>query len=280
MKNFNKSLVLFVGMLASIAAGGLYAECAPSIAKDYPGAVPPNYYGNSQTDSFKCAIGGANDLSLSQLHDRNELIPVKLSNRYYIMFGGNAASEAIQQVKNESKYDTVLQGATISSTQAKTASNNIELGVGYSWSDFAIDLEWLASKSITYSGYFQQISPTIPYTSNTKGDALILDVYWFFNDQYNFKMYGLLCGGVSSNKTTATLGTSGSPTITKRISPSYGLGFGARFNIISKLFADMAARYIILGRVTINASNGTGNDMILKAYRTWLGVSARLIWMI
>lgn len=270
---------ILVGIIACMAASTGFAKCEPTIEKNYPGAVPPNYYGNSQTDSFRCATTGGTELTSLQQSERNELIPEKLSNRYYIIFGGNAASEAVTRVKNESIYDPVLSVGTISSTTEKTASNNIELGFGYTWSDFAIDVEWLASKSVSYNASIMQITPVLPFSTTLKGDALLMNIYWFFNDQYNFKMYGVFDIGISSNKTTATL-NGGPVTVTKRISPSLGIGVGARFNIISKLSADMAARFIILGKAKYAAADGIGHSMILSAYRTWTGVSARLIWLI
>jgi opacity protein-like surface antigen len=276
--HISKLWQLFVVILACIFANPVFARCDPTIAKDYPGAVPPNYYGNSQTDSFRCAVSGSTDLTSMQASERAELIPEKLSNRYYLMLGGNAASEGIERIKNNSIYDATLNGASVSSTSIKTASNNIEFGFGYEWKEFALDLEWIGVKSMTYNGTLLDITPILPYSTSLKGDAWMFNLSWFFSDQYNFKMYGLMCLGLSKNKTTATL-NGGSPTVTNKWSPAYGIGFGARFNVISRLFADMVARYMILGRVKYAASNG-GNYMILKGYRTWLGVSARLIWMI
>jgi hypothetical protein len=253
--------------------------CPPTIARDYPGAVPSNYYGNSQTDSFRCAIAGSTSLSELEENERANLIPEKFSNRFYVMLGGNAASEGIVRVKNDSIYDPVTNAGVLSSTQIKTASNNVEFGFGYQWTEFAFDLEWIGVKSMTYNGTIEQITPLLPYSTSLSGDTWMTNTTWFFNNQYNFLMYAVFCVGVSYNKTTATL-NSGSPTVTKKWSPAGGLGVGARFNVISKLFADMTARALVLGRIKYSASDGQGHWMILKGYRTWLGVSARLIWMI
>jgi opacity protein-like surface antigen len=274
------SSILSVCILTCVMASEvLHADCDPSVAKNFPTTTAPNFYGNGQTDSFRCAINGSTDLSSLEQRDRNDLLPVKLSNRFYIMLGGNAASEGITSVKNDSIYDPSISEATLTSTETKTASNNIELAFGYSWTDFAIDLEWLAVKSVSYNASLTGVTPNHPYSTSVKGDATLFNLYWIFDDRYNFKLYAQMCLGMSSNKSTTTL-DSGTATVTSRLSPAYGIGVGVRFNVVSKLFADMAGRYILLGKVKYQAANGTGNFMILKATRTWLGISARLIWMI
>lgn len=280
MKNtFLRSSIFIVGILACINTTSAFAKCDPTIEKNYPGAVPPNYYGNSQTDSFRCATTGSNELTSLQASERDDLIPEKLSNRFYIMLGGNAAAEGVTRVSNKSIYDTYIASATLSSTQTNTASNNVEFGFGYEWKGFAFDFEWIGLKSVTYNGYLLGITPSLPFNTTLKGDAWLFNTTWFFYDQYNFKMYGVFTAGVTNNKTTTTLNF-GTPYVTNRWSPSLGLGVGARFNIISRLFADMVARYMVLGRVNYTAIDAAGDYMILKGYRTWFGVSARLIWMI
>lgn len=270
--------LLFVGIMTILLATNSYAKCDPSIAPNYPTDTPPNFYGNGQTDSFRCAITGSTDVSTLEQMRRDDLIPTKLSDRWYVMLGGNAASEGVTSVKNDSIYDPVLSGGTVSSGEATTASNNIELAFGYAWSEFAVDLEWLAIKSIAYNGSILNTGVTANYSTTLKGDSTLLNIYWLFSDQYNFKMYATMCLGLTSNKTTASLNNSASSTVNKW-SPSYGIGVGARFNIISKLFADMAVRYIFLGKAKYEAASGA-RYLILRASRTWAGVSARLLWMI
>ncbi len=269
---------MFVGTLALLLATSVYAKCKPTVADNFPTDTPPNFYGNGQTDSFRCAVTGSTEESTLQQMQRDDLIPVKLSDRWYIMLGVNAASEGIISVKNDSIYDVVLNTGTVSPTDAKTASNNVEIAFGYAWSEFAVDVEWLASKSVSYNGNLVGTGVVANYSTIVKGDATLFNLYWLFNDQYNFKMYANATLGISQNKSTATL-NNGSPWVTKKYSPAYGIGVGARFNLISKLFADMTVRGIILGKVKYQAATG-GRYMILRATRTWIGVSARLLWMI
>lgn len=275
--NSNKFIV-GVGITACLLSTQLFAKCEPSVAKDFPGEVPANYYGNSQTDSFRCAITGSTDLTMSEIYDQNDLIPQKLSDRFYVRIGANAAAEGIARVSNESIYDTVADAGVLSTSGVKTASNNAQIAFGYAWKDWAVDIEWLSSKSITFNGSLQQISPIIPFSSNTSGDALLLNLYWIFINRYNFNLYGLFDIGVSNNRSSTYI-FNDTPTIVKKYSPAYGIGIGGRFNIVSRLFADMNLRYIILGRATLTAS-GNGRYIILKASRTWAGMSASLMWMI
>lgn len=273
--------IVYLCLLVSLLPGQVIAKCDPSIAQHYPTNTPVNNYGNGQTDSFRCAATGSTDLTSLQQSERSDLIPESLYNRWYIMLGVNAGSTGVVNVSNKSIYDTQIENGVLNTTETHDASNNVEIAFGYAWKDFALDVEWLAVESLNYTGQITQISPlaNIAYNTTLKGDALLMNLYWIFKDLYNFKFYGTMAAGVTSNKTTSTMG-GGSATVVKKISPSLGLGFGARFNLVSSLYADMAARYIVLGRVKYSASNGTGNSMILKGYRTWAGVSARLLWMI
>lgn len=279
MRYILKINLLFTCLLVCLISKAHAGACDPTIANNYPGNEPANFYGNGQTDSFRCAITGSTDLTSLQQSERADLIPQSLNNRFYVLLGANASTESITSVKNESIYDPYIQAAVLTTDQTKTASNNVELAFGYTWKDVAIDLQWLAVKSIAYSGYLTQINPSLYYNSTVKGDATLINVYWIFQDLYNFKFYGLVCGGISSNKSTTTLNY-GTSNVIKKMSPAYGLGFGARFNLVSNIYADMAARYIILGRAKFAAVDSAGDYMILKGYRTWLGVSARILWLI
>ncbi len=270
---------LLLTTLFCLASNQALARCEPSVAKNYPGYIPPDYYGNGQTDSFRCAINGSTDLSSLQQSERDELIPEKLSNRFFIRLGANASSEGITKIKNKSYYDALAIQGSVNNKSTKTASNNIEMAFGYTWSDFAIDLEWLSVKSMTYNGALVNITPVISYFTTVKGDALLGNLSWNFKDMYNFKFYGLMSLGISSNQTYSRLST-GSANVIKKKTPAFGLGLGARFNLVSKLYADMAVRGLFLGSAKFEAANGAGRYIILEATRTWIGVSARLMWLI
>jgi opacity protein-like surface antigen len=269
-------------ILICLISNQICAVASSSVPKDYPTKIPPNFYGNSQTDSFRNAMNGSTDLTSAEQSERAALIPEKLNDRFFVRIGGNASSEGISSVTNESIFDDLSLAGTPSSTSVKTASNNIQLAFGYTWTDFSLDLEWLSVKSITYNGSLLGISPVVPYSTNVKGDALIFNLAWIFQDLYNFKFYGVGCLGLSLNQSTTSI-FNATPTVVKKKSPAYGLGMGIRFNLISKLYADMSARYLILGRAKFPASasvNNVGRSITLRASRTWLGISANLMWLI
>ena len=280
----NKTLLVNNYAIATICAAvclspnKLHATCDATLAKHPPSNTPDNYYGNSQTDSFRCAINGGSDLSSAQLNERASLIPQSVNNRFYIRLGLNASSEGSVGVKNKSTATAISTGI-VNENQATTASNNAELALGYTWSDFAIDLEWLALKSVAYNSYLRGITPNIYYYTNVKGDALLANVYWNFKNLYNFNFYGVGLIGTTSNKCTTYLSGGSTNTINKKYSVSYGAGVGARFNIISNVYADMAARYIALGETKFEAASGT-TTVTLKGARRWLGMSVRLLWLL
>lgn len=281
-----KQLSIYTLLVVCLLSNNVFADCDSTANSHYPGIVPPNYYGGSQTDSFNCAINGNNQLTMEQINERADLIPPSLNNKFYVMLGGNAAAEGITGVANStSDTSSVIvndfsngQVGTLSATQNKVASNNFELAIGYTWKDFAIDMEWLAVKSVPFTASIIGITNPFSFTSNIKGDSLLFNGYWFFNDMYNAKLYGVFSAGYSHNESTTQIGT-GAATILNRYYGAFGLGFGARFNIVSSLYADIVGRYIYLGAVRMQATNGN-SYIYLKASRTWLGASFRLLWLI
>jgi len=277
---------IYTSIFVCLLSSNVFADCDSTANTHYPGVVPPNYYGGSQTDSFSCAINGSKNLTMEQINERADLIPPSLNNRFYVMLGGNAAAEGIVSAKNSSSdtNGTVVndfatgQAGTLSSTQNKVASNNFELAVGYTWKEFALDLEWLAVKSIPFNSSIIGITSPFSFTSNIKGDALLFNGYWFFNDMYNAKLYGVFSLGYSHNQSTTQIG-SGPVNVLNRYYGAGGLGIGARFNVVSSLYADIVGRYIYLGPVRMEATN-VNSYIYIKATRTWLGASFRLLWLI
>lgn len=280
MINFNRIITVFA--LLCLFSNNVMADCDSTAGTHFPGVVPPNYEGNSATDSFNCAIHGTKQLTLEQVNERNSLIPISLSNRFYIMLGGNIAAEGITNAKNETthvpynNYST-LQVGTLSNKKIKVASNNFEIGFGYVWKDFAFDIEWLALKSVTFTSAENNVTPTFTFTSKLTGDTLLTNTYWFFNDMYNIKIYAVFSVGIIHNQSLTQIG-SGPITRMNRYFPDGGLGIGARFNLVSKLFADVAGRFLVLGAVRMSANNGV-ESVYVDAYRTWLGASVRLLWL-
>jgi len=282
----NKILLLkqtvYAGTLAIVCLhpNKLLASCNPTIAKNPPTVTGSNYPGNSQTDSFRCAINGGKDLTMAQLRERSALIPEKVSDRFYLRFGLNASSEGIVGVKNLST-STATSAGTVETKQFNVSSNNIELALGYTWTDFAIDLEWLALKSINYDSTLTGITPNVSFTTITKGDALLGNFYWNFKNLYNFNFYAVALIGTTGNKTTTTITNGTANIVNKKYAISFGGGIGAKFNIISSVYADMSARYINLGKTKFEASNAANtSSILLKGTRRWIGMSVRLLWLL
>lgn len=275
-----------VGLFSNIAGAACdpapsgQSTCDSTNDLHYPSKLPPNHYGNSQTDSFNCAINGSRQLTMDQVSERNEMIPRSLNNRFYVRLGGNAAAEGILNAKNvaEANNTTTLAVGTLTNEQVKTASNNFEIAFGYTWKDFALDLEWLAVNSIDFNSSMINIAPSFSFSSTLKGDVLLTNWNWTFKDMYNAKLYGIFSLGMSHNKTITSI-ESGASTPMNRYYPAGGIGIGARFNIVSNLFADVAGRALYLGKVRISATNGS-NFVDIDGVRTWLGASFRLMWLI
>ncbi len=255
------------------------ADCDSTAGLHFPTVTGPNYTGTAHTDSFDCAVSGTKQLSMEEMRARQDLIPPNLNNRFYIRLGGNAAAEGLTSLRTGTPDKSTSPAVgTVSVTNSKTASNNFELAFGYTWNEFAIDLEWLALKSVQVTANINGVTPTFSFTSTVKGDVLVGNLYWIFNDMYNVKMYGVLCGGYSHNKSTNTI-TGGQPYTMNRYYLAYGGGVGARFNVISKAYADISARYILLGAVRLSATNGA-EYFYVKGSRTWIGASVRILWLI
>lgn len=254
------------------------ADCDSTAKTHFPTYNQANYEGSAHTDSYDCAVNGSKQLSLEQINERIEFMPPKLSNRYYFRLGVNAASEGITSVSNREVNNTsTLVTGYVQNGSNKIASNTFELALGYAWSEFALDLEWLAPASVSYSTPVYGVTPTFNLYSTVKGDALLLNLYWIFQDLYNFKLYGDFIIGYSDNTSTSYI-DSGEATKTKWRHWAFGAGFGARFNLVSRLYADVKGRYILLGTTRLVASDGA-NNAYMKANRTWLGASVCLMWL-
>lgn len=254
------------------------ADCDSTAKTHYPTYNQANYEGSAHTDSFECAINGSKQLSMEQINERLDFMPPKLTNRYYFRLGVNAAAEGLTNASNkEPNNTTTLITGSVQTPSNKIASNTFELALGYAWSEFAMDLEWLSPSSIDLTTVITGVTPTFTLYSNVKGDALLLNLYWILQDLYNFKLYGDFILGYSDNSNTSYIDT-GDETHTKWKHAAFGLGVGARFNLVSRLYADVKGRYIRLGTTRLVADNGV-NHTYIKANRTWLGASVCLLWL-
>lgn len=268
------STLSFVCLLANNA----FADCDSTANAHYPTITPPNYQGSAHTDSFDCAVNGSKQLTLEQINERAGYMPQKLSGRFYYRLGFNAAAQGITGASNlEVNNTSTNQTGYLLNGSNKEASNNFEMAFGYLWDEFGVDLEWLTSQSVSYSTLVTGVTPNFNFYSNVKGDALLLNLYWIFNNMYNVSIYGDGIIGYSDNTSTSYI-AGGESSTTKWKHWAFGAGLGGRFNIISRLFADVKARYIFLGTTTMTASYGNNNAYI-QANRTWLGASVCLMWL-
>src|SRR5690242_8111754 len=119
-------------LIICLLSNNLWAECEPTIPHHFPSQTPDNYYGNSRTDTFNCAVSGTNSLTKAQIDERADLLPESVYNRFYVRLGGNFAAEGVTGagIVNDASNVTIA-GAQIQTTQVKTASNNIEFAFGY-----------------------------------------------------------------------------------------------------------------------------------------------------
>lgn len=266
-----------ISVVCSLANNAL-ADCDSTANLHYPTKNPVNYQGSAHTDSFDCAVNGTKQLTMEQISDRADLVPPKLNDRFYFRIGANAAAQGITSVSNlEVNNLATNQTGVLQNTKNKEASNNFEMAFGYAWNEFALDLEWLATTSINYSTAVYGVTPNFTVNSTIKGEALLMNLYWIFNDMYNLSLYGDFIIGYSDNSSTSYINTAPS-TKTKWKHWAFGLGFGGRFNIFSRLYADVKGRYIFLGTTRIVATDGN-NNVYLKANRTWIGASLNLMWL-
>lgn len=273
-----KALIVSTFATICLLANKVHADCDSTANAHYPTITPPNYQGNARTDSFDCAVNGSKQLTLEQINDRSDLMPQSLNDRFYYRIGFNAAAQGITSVSNlEVNNTSTNQTGILQNTSNKESTNNFEMALGYVWKDFAVDLEWLAASSVSYDTTIYGITPNFNVSSTVKGDALLLNLYWIFNNMYNVNLYGDFIIGYSDNTSTTSINTSDGST-TKWKHWAFGAGLGGRFNIVSRLFADVKARYIFLGTTRLIASSGDYN-VYLKANRTWIGASVCLLWL-
>lgn len=274
-----KLLVTGISIIFCLVSNNLFADCDSISGTHYPTINQPNYQGSAHTDNFDCAVSGKKQLTIDEVRERAGYLPPKLSNRFYFRIGGNIAAEGLTSASIEGVNNTsTLATGSLLNTSNKVASNNFEMAFGYVWKEFAVDLEWLASKSVDLDTPVIDITPTFTLNSNVKGDALLGNIYWIFHDMYNVKLYGDFIIGLSKNDSTSYI-NSGDVTAVKRTHWAFGLAVGARFNIVSKLYADIRAKGIYLGTARLQATDGS-NYAYVKIQRNWLGASVCLLWLI
>ncbi len=267
------SKLIYCALIFTVHIGVVGAACDSMKGVHYPTNQQANYYGAASTEEFYCAVTGIDDVSAEQLQELTEYLPPKLSDRFYVLLGGNVASEGIYKVKNVSDPDSIYVDAEIVTQTAKTGSNNFEVGFGYTWTDFAIDVEYLPYKSIQYSTTFTGVTGAPTVSSTVSGYNILANVYWIFNDMYNVKLYGVIPVGLNNIKSVTT---ANSATFTlSKYSAIYGLGIGGRFNVVSSVYADMVARYMLMGNIRMQTNTG----IVLKSQLSWFGVSLRLLWL-
>jgi len=237
--------------------------CADSVVKTYPGRERPDYYGNAQIDSFRCAISGSTQLTPEQMQQRKDLIPDSHDFRFYGRVGLNAAAQQIR----------------FPSAKATQSSNQFDVALGYRWKVSSVELEWLNLSSIQYNLQAQIGTPVsnAQLAGTLKGQALFLAVNYEFYKFYNYIPYFNLAIGITNAKATLSINGGQTQSLNKYV-PAGGLGIGVKFNIYSRFYADIMVRGLYLGQTKYDASNVQAG-LSIKAKRIWLGASLGVIWL-
>ncbi len=271
------ALLLSIGSTSVIAKSQTSGICKDSVFDYYPGRIPPDYYGNSRTNSFNCALHGSAELTPEQQRERNKLIPKSHNYSVYIRGGINAAAQVLRGIKNKTKTAGTTFDKKVNETEARKASNSFDIALGYKWQDVSLEIEWLNLDSFNYNSYLLATDPVLRFQSKVKGHAIMLGAnFEYYKLGIMYPYIGLNLGIVQNESLFSFNGSANK--IKRKFGPAVGIGFGAKFNIYSNLYADAVLRLIYLDKVVFDSID-TSPLLKLEAQRFWAGASIRLMWL-
>jgi opacity protein-like surface antigen len=281
-------LLLCIGI---VGAGSAIADLSVN-AKSWPKQLPEseygphNYYGNGQSDKFYRAMHGAGSVTDEDQKSIHGMLPESESDRYYLKIGMHKSTTALGSIKNKSTstapdYTT----ANITETKFKKDVTGGQIGAGYIFDKFRVDVDYIFGSDINYNqvpGVFTAGAPDL--TSKVTGYHLIANAYYEFKDVYLFKPFIGISAGLGMNKVNSTFtrtNIAGSDGVTKSKSTmgiDYGLQIGSRIRILKTKFNVSASyRYLSLGTAKWTDNSGT---LLLEGKRTFNGFCLDLIYLL
>jgi len=221
---------------------------------------PRVWYGNSETVSFKRALGGSESLTAEEEKRIKDMAPPKDYDRPYIRYNIAIGRKNLSGIINLSNSSYAQVNATVAEGSVRNNQRNTLMAVGYDWNPGRFDLEYVWTKSFTYSA-----NPVFdPATTNPSGTVMTLNAlisnkvllgnfYWDYRDfgEHIYPYMLVSAGGVYNTVQTALTNPQSArltPT-THNFSWALGWGAGLRLGVIKGLFLDVHFRYLKAGHI-------------------------------
>jgi len=242
------------------------------------------WYGNAQIPEFQQAVEeSSDDLTAQEVDQINNMLPESHDNRYYIVLGNNRSTTRVSALSNitDQNASSEIADKLLSIDFGKKKQRELEFAIGYIWNTARVDLEWLQTADITITGSINETtSPGRSFETIISGNTVIANLAYDIKDLYGIKCYGTGILALGMNKMQLKLETSSFMEVS-RLAFGIGLGLGVRYNLISKLYIDIGARYINLGSTKGEAENiGTNRSLKLEGTRAVASIGLRLTWLI
>jgi opacity protein-like surface antigen len=232
----------------------------PGLVLGGPLAKPKNnadvWYGNGETTAFKRAMSGSESLTEAEAARIKAMVPPKDYNRFYIRYNVALGRKNLSGITNLSDGSYPQNSAKVSQPAVRDNQRNSLLAVGYDWNPFRFDLEYVWTKSFTYSAnpVFEPPAPSMSLNASISNRVLLGNFYWDYrNFSDHIYPYVLIsAGGVYNTvKTVLTNPQAGrglTPT-THNYSWALGAGGGIRLGVTRSLYFDVHFRYLQAGHI-------------------------------
>jgi len=174
--------------------------------------------------------------------------------------------------------------ARISSAKYNKDVTSGQIGAGYIFDEFRVDVDYIFGSDIKYdqAPVFTDPPGCPDLNSKVSGYHLIANAYYEFKHLYLFKPFVGISAGLGMNKVDSTFtrtGIAGSNGVTKSktsMGLDYGLQFGARLRVLKTRFY-ASASYLSLGTAKWVDNSG---GLLLQGKRTFNGFCLDLIYLL
>jgi opacity protein-like surface antigen len=217
---------------------------------------PRGWYGDGETTAFKRAMDGSESLTEAEEKRIKEMVPPKDYDRPYIRYNVAMSRKNLSGIINLSDSSYPQANAEVNEGSVRSNQRNSLFAIGYDWNPGRFDIEYVWTKSFTYSAnpVFKSPAPVMTLNASISNKVLLANFYYDYrNFGEHIYPYALVSvGGVYNTVQTALTnpqaGRGLTPT-THNFSLAIGAGAGLRLGITRSLFFDVHYRYVKAGYI-------------------------------
>ena len=181
---------------------------------------------------------------------------MKIMYRLYIRYNVAMGRKNLSGITNLSDNSYPERDAEVNEGSVRDNQRNSLFAIGYDWNPARFDLEYVWTKSFTYSAnpVFKSPAPVMTLNALISNKVLLANFYWDYRDfgEHIYPYVLVSVGGVYNTVQTALTnpqsGRGLTPT-THNYSWAWGGGAGLRLGMTRRLFFDVHFRYLKAGHI-------------------------------